>query len=325
MSQKELQTNIDKSSVSKLAECFVLSVQEYCSPSCNSTGLLDDSDSGGLDDRGVYPFSVADPVKLEGSGWLIGDKVVNSCGDIFELIDPLIPVPDPDLHKYFRDGTSREETWLNLTYNNVWQVTHPSSPFSKLVEVITDKLQVSGYSAYLTTQGTKSSIYTNLLAQLPLTTGYLVGSTFLEFTNTNITVTGVNLLEFRLGLLEATTDTFEELVIGIASCVNHANLSNIEVLLVTPINSPTVLIQAYKKVSIELNLPLLLSSVPIDSSTNTLVNNNSLFMQYRVTHWVLNEVLPSGSLNSITMSSPAPSDISVRAINKHLDIDMVTG
>ena len=324
----ELKTNVDKALMSQVAECFLKSVQEN---SCIDSGCIDAGrtgvvDTGGLHAEGLYPFSVADPIKLKGAGWIKDDYVKgNTCEDIYKLVDATVPVTDPEYEVYAADGQSLSGRWINVMRAGAWKSDHPSYPYWNAI-TLPDKID-TGTIAKIVVYDANNYMYDTFDELFPTVAGlpYITlasANTLLHVTGSHNIIGGMIFI-FRLGLAESVTygDALS-LYPAVASAVNQIKLSNSTVIMCTPHNAPTHLIEVYKQISLDLDCLYLPSSVPMDANTNATLAADLKYIDIRTTYWLMNEILSNATAELLTMYSPDPSHLSTSEIVKHLDIEL---
>ena len=325
----ELKTNVDKALMSNVAECFLQYAKDNsCMDSvCNSTGFIE-ADTGGLHPEGLYPFSVADPVKLAGKGWVKDDYVKgDTCEDIYKLVDPTVPVTDPETEYYAADGKSLSGRWIHIIKQLGWKADHPTFPYWSNV-TLPSKFDTGSinnviiYDPEVYFQNTFKVLFSSNVA-LPTVT-YSPASISSQVDSSYNTTNGLVYI-FRLGLSESATygDSLSLYPI-IANAISELNSTVNTVLMVTPHNSPQHLIDVYKQISKDFNCVYLPSSIPMDANTNVLVSGDLKYTDIRIAYWVINEVLSTNICNTLTMFSPDPTHLRVTEIIKHLDIEMRT-
>ena len=326
----EIVTNIDKRLMNQVAECFLNDVKttSCMTADCNLTGLLNDTGSGDLNPEGLYPFSLADPVKLANNGWMVNDYVKgDSCEDIYKLLDDTVPVTDPETEIYASDGFSLSGRWLHIIKAAGWKPEHPTYPYWDNIalpdkfdnNVITD---VIVYDPIPTMASTMASLFgTN--ADLPQVT--LASTNTLSGVDNTYTSLGYVCYIFRLGLIEASTfGDVNSLYPVIASALAQISSGNRVIVMNTPYNAPDHLIEAYRQLSMDFDCIYLPSSVPMNANTNTVLISDQNLIELRITYWLINEILSKAKASTLTMFTPNSSTISVTEITKHLDIEMET-
>ena len=326
----ELKTSVDKALMSSVAECFLKHVQSSAcmTPSCGGmTGMLNDSASGDLHPEGLYPFSVADPIKLDGSGWMENDYVKgDSCEDIYKLLDDTVPVTDPETEVYAADGTSLTGRWIHTARAGGWRSDHPTYPYwhtqipHKIDVGYIDKIVI-----YDTGVVVKNIFNTMFNQNTALPDVVLTNEVSLNTVTTSI-VHGNNLvIIFRLGLTESVTYTdITSLYAPMAEAITEINNAGCTVVMNPPANAPTHLVEVYKQISEDFGLVYLPSSVPMDANTSTLIGGDPIYTDIRIAYWLMNEVLSSSTAEGLLMFSPNPTTHSVGEIVKHLDVEMRT-
>jgi len=322
----ELKTEVDKKLMSNVAECFLeYAKSSTCTDSnCDRTGLLNVNFSGNLHPEGLYPFSVADPVKLKGNGWHKDDYVKgDTCEDIYKLVDETVPVTDPETEYYAADGNSLSGRWIHVIKASGWKPDHPTYPYwsNTGLPALLDSGSVTNLVIY-----DKDVYFYNVFSTLfsvdaSLPSVILAPANDLLGVNDNLNSNN-QIFIFRLGLLEASVhNTVDTLYPVIKDAVNLTKPIDAEFIMNEPINAPQHLSETYKQVSEDLGCIYLPSSVALDSNTGITLPE---YLDIRIAYWLMNEILSTTTAANLTMYTPDNSQYTVTEIIKHLDIEMRT-
>jgi len=322
----ELKTDVDKKLMSNVAECFLQYAKESTclTDNCDLTGFLNPITSGDLHPEGLYPFSIADPVKLEGSGWVKDDYVKgDTCEDIYKLVDATVPVTDPETEFYATDGTSLSGRWIHTIKASGWRSDHPTYPYwdNSPIPALIDSGIITNIVIYdkdVYFKNAFSSMFTTnvLLPPVVLATANDLAGVGTSYNGSN------QIFIFRLGLTESSVHgTADALYPIMAEAINKTKPLDAKFIMSPPVNSPQHLTEVYRQLSLDLGCVYLPSVVPIDSNTVLTTPN---YIDLRIAYWLMNEVLSTTTAGTLTMYTPNPTQFSVTDIIKHLDIEMRT-